>query len=138
MTDHRPFLTHPHLRASALPDCGDALLIDPPELDAAVIGMHPGPAGPVFVYDAERLVELLAVDMEPDDLGEDDDPDDPENTAEGRAWLHLQSDILRWLPQQGPRAPLILQRIDDEHPLVEGDSPMDYAGAAWTALTDQC
>jgi hypothetical protein len=132
--DVRPFLAHPHLLPHALPGCGDALLIAPDDLDAAVIGLQPTPAGPVFVYDADRLVELLIPMVGLDDLDEDDDPDDQENSPEGRAWLHLHEAILGSHDLQGPRAPFVLRRISDENPLGDDEVPMDFAGASWSVL----
>ncbi len=134
MTTHRPFIAHPNLLALALPGCDDALLIDPDDLDAAIIGMHPTSAGPVFVYDAERLIDLLAPTMPMDDMDEVEDPDDQENTPEGRAWLHLQEAILGSHDLQGSRAPIVLRRISDEHPLGDDEVPMDFAGASWSVL----
>jgi len=108
------------------------LLLDPDDLDAAVIGVLPRPAGPVFVYDAELLVERLAATIDAEGL--DEDADDPEETPEGQAWLHLQTDILRWHAQQGARAPIILQAITDDNPATDDDVLIDYAGRSWVVL----
>jgi len=85
-----------------------AVVLDPPSLDEAIMGVlknHRGDA--IFVYDHEELVRCFARDMfEPN--GESDP------TALDQAFEWVSFNTIRALPYMGDRAPMILQRVDDE------------------------
>ena len=76
----------------------DVVLLDPPELDRAIVGFTAGgPARAVYTYDG--LVEALAKTM-----------DSAEAKADAREWVDYNT--IRGLPYMGEHAPVIVEVPD--------------------------
>jgi hypothetical protein len=92
-----------------------ATLLDPERLDAAIMGVLEVMASPVAVYDYDALVRLLQ-----EDVG------DLEETEE---WVDYNT--LRAIPYMGPRAPVVLRRLDDDPDVFDPEELVDFRGKKW-------
>ena len=92
-----------------------AVLLDPERLDAAVVGVMTVTASPVAVYDYDALVHLLQ-----EDIGD---------LEETEGWVDYNT--LRALAYMGPRAPVVLRRLDDDPRVFDPEELVDFRGKKW-------
>lgn len=82
----------------------ETIVLDPVELDGAILGSTLNDAGErILVYEYEKLIEIYA--------GLDGDPNDEERFIGAQEWVDFNS--IRALPYMGPRAPLIVTRLEE-------------------------
>lgn len=110
----RPSLSS-HLTSDERAALDGAILLDPERLDAAVVGITASTEAAVAVYDYDALVRLLR-----EDVG------DLEETEE---WVDYNT--LRAIPYMGPRAPVVLRRIDDDPSVFDPHELVDFRGKKW-------
>lgn len=84
-----------------------AVALDPPSLDEAIMGVLKNDRGDaIFVYDHEELVRCFARDIF--EFCDENDPSVLDQAYDALShWISM-------LPYMGDRAPMILQRVDEE------------------------
>lgn len=88
-----------------------AVVLDPPSLDEAIIGVTKNDRGdPIFVYDFEELVRCHAKDHA-QTLSAPSPDEDVYALDQAFEWVTFNT--LGSLPYMGERAPLVLQLLDE-------------------------
>ena len=97
-------------------------VLDPDGLDKAIIGARPNAVGDfVIVYDYEMLVDAFV---------DEGVTQDEEIAAYEEAEEWVQYNTLRSLPYMGPRAPVVLLRVDDPDSVDSGEL-VEFKGKKW-------
>lgn len=95
-----------------------APVLDPEELDAAIIGAVETTEGLAAVYDYDLLIELFQ-------------RDDPESTREDVKEF-ISYNTVRMLEYLGPRAPWILEEAEVPNSCNEEEDPLvEFNGKKW-------
>lgn len=103
----------PHLSPEQIASLDGAVVLDPEDLDEAIIGVHEGAQGVVAVYSYERLVDITARTMTSTSY----------QTAEAAAMEWHDYNTLRAVPYMGERAPVFV--TDDEETGVDPEDVQD-------------
>jgi len=99
-----------------------ALLLDPVQLDAAVMGCWQTEEGhTVALYDYFSLIEAVRNSF--------DEPDSEESLFEAEEWVNFNT--LRALPYMGPKAPWIVVEVRDCEEEEEEDLYIEFEGVRW-------
>lgn len=104
-------INSPTLTATEISAGDGAIVLDPDDLDRAIVGIAENNEGDIiFCHSYEKLMEVFA------EMFDESDPDTLETDVIG--WIEFN--VIRALPYMGNRASLILERFIEDEFRLEG------------------
>jgi len=110
-------------------------VLDPDSLDEAILGAMANDAGDlILVYGYDELVKVFAEDVlkhEPEGTAFDPTGGEHERTLYDDAEEWVDYNTLRSLPYMGPRAPIVIRRLEDDPDSIDPAYLVAFKGKSW-------